>query len=122
MNAKRNLPAPHGVHVRSLGWIILFVTICAATGVVCGLLENEKIKVARQIRQGETEIQMHLNDASAAQIKINDQLGYFEIKSKLTAISSTLVPLTHGQVEIIREATIKHREGSFASNGPFFRQ
>lgn len=92
------------------------------TGVIRGLLENQKIKVGRQISQVETETQMHMNDVNTAKLKINDQLGYFEINAKLSVINSTLMPLTHGQVEVIQESVLKRSDSRFASAAPFFRQ
>lgn len=62
------------------------------------------------------------NDAHNAMLKINDQLGYFEINNKLNMINSSLTPLHHGQVEIIKESSLMKAEREFASNGSFFRR
>lgn len=115
MNAKRNIPAPHGVKLGAIAWIIVFIAILSSTGVTCGLLENQRIKIGRQIRDEEKKIQMHQNDRDAAQAKINNYLGFFEIKGKLASTHSTLIPLKHGQVEVIRETDLKRAASSFAS-------
>lgn len=122
MNTKRNIPSPHGVHVSSLAWIVLYVAIVATAGIVHAFLSNEKIRVSRQTFEIENQIKMHLNDANIAQLKINDQLGYFEINNKLQMINSSLIPLHHGQVEIIKESSLMKADREFASNGSFFRR
>lgn len=116
MNAKRTVLAPNGVRLGSLLWIIVFIAIFAATGIIYGLLKNHQIKVVRQIEEVRREIVMFQNDANLAQIKIDEQLGHFEIKSKLAAVQSPLKPLANGQVETINEALLQ-RSRSLAAAG-----
>lgn len=122
MNTKRNIPAPHGVHISTLIWIVLYVIIMATAGIVHTFFSNETIRVSRQTAEVRNHIKMNLNDAQNDQTKINDQLGYFEINNKLELINSSLIPLHHGQVEIIKESSLMKAERDFASNGYFFRR
>lgn len=101
MNKRRSEPAENRINMSSIFWILLVITCVATAGIYCGYLKNEGINIDRLIRIQEDLKTEYENQAHEAEAKIHDHLGYFEIKNKLSALQSNLVPITPQQVILI---------------------
>lgn len=109
MNRRRSCPAENRVKIIVLFWIMIVVASIAASATYNVYLVNQGIEIERLVRAQEDLAIQYENDARDAEVKIADQLGYFEIKDKLAALQSNLKPITKQQLIVLNE-TVAPRE------------